>query len=56
MERKKVIKKGRMPRAKRKDVVITLRISQDMADYIDDNDFSIPLIFREALIELGYRE
>lgn len=56
MEKEKVIKRGRMPRQKRKDVVITLRISQDMADYIDKNNFAIPLIFREALHELGFKD
>lgn len=56
MERQKVIKKGRMPREKKKDVILSIRISQDMADFIDRNNFSIPLIFVEALKELGFKD
>lgn len=55
MEKEKVIKKGRMPRERKKDIVISIRINQDMADFIDKNNFSIPLIFREALSELGFK-
>lgn len=56
MDRAKVIKKGRTQRDRKKDVVLSIRISQKMADYIDRNNFSIPLIFREALVELGFKE
>lgn len=55
MERSKVTKDKRDIN-KRKSIVMSIRVSKDMSDYMKKNNFAPSLIFYEALKELGFVE